>query len=98
MLMTLRKEFAELDKHNWMPTVRCVREGQSGWGRARRGSAPQCQPRSTEPIHRGSEHGMQRRRFALGGEARSQRYRPNVVARMAAGLGLGEGHSSDEAG
>ena len=53
---------------------------------------------STEPIHRGSEHGMQRRRFALGGEARSQRYRPNVMVRMTAGLGLGEGHSSEEAG
>ena len=47
-------------------------------------------------MHRGSEHGMQRRRFALGGEARSQRYRPNVIVRMTAGLGLGEGHSSEE--
>ncbi len=56
------------------------------------------QPSSTRPIHRGSEHGMQEKAiWAMEGSPEPVG-EPNIAARAVAGLGLGEGHSSEEAG
>jgi hypothetical protein len=81
-----------------MPTCRSFREGQCGLGRTRRGCAPIQQPSSTRPIHRGSEHGMQEKViWAMEGSPEPVG-QPNIAVRAVAGLGLGGGHSSDEAG
>jgi hypothetical protein len=74
-----------------MPTCRSFREGQSGPGRTRRGSAPIVQPISTGPIHRGSEHGMREKGIWVMEGSLEPVGKPNTAARAMAGLGLGEG-------
>jgi hypothetical protein len=81
-----------------MPTGKWVREGQcGGWEEPARGAAHSTE-KYQPSIHRGKEHGTPRRCIASGEEARSRRGDQTLPTRVAAGLGLGEGHSSVEAG
>jgi hypothetical protein len=81
-----------------MPTGRSFREGQSGLGNNPARERAIIQSTRTKPIHRGSEHGMREKGIWVMEGSPEPVGKPNTAARAMAGLGLGEGHSSDEAG
>ena len=84
----------------WMPTRPGNGEGCTDREENPRGSAQLANQRVPDPVHRGIEHGMQRRRSGLVREARDWLgvAAPNAVERTAASLGVGEGHKTVEAG
>jgi len=84
----------------WMPTRLETGEGRADGEETRRGNAPGCNQQAPDPVHRGSEHSMQGRWSGLVGEARGWRRSRLQTSpeRATASLGVGEGHTTEEAG
>src|SRR5215469_1933332 len=83
----------------WTPTRLTNGEGSTDREETRAG-AQLANQRAPDPVHRGIEHGMQRRRSGLVREARDVwGSRPQTSPeRAAANLGVGEGYKTCEAG